>query len=211
MDGLAKRALIVHKGRNLEYLTVAWNAVEGLLALTLGAIASSISLTGFGLDSFIEVTSGAALLWRMSVDPDASRRELNERRTLRIVGICFLLLAAYIGVESVLDLLHSSAPEHSPLGIALACISLVTMPMLSRAKRKIGRELGSAAMQADAKQAEFCTYLSAILLLGLALNARFDFWWADPVGALVMVPIIANEGIEGLRGKQCPDCEIPST
>src|SRR5215831_15298384 len=175
MDVLAKRAIIVRRGQNLEYLTVAWNAIEGLLAVTLGAIAGSISLTGFGLDSFIEVTSGAALLWRMSVDPDASRRELNERRALRIVGICFVLLAAYIAVESGLDLLYGRAPEHSPLGIALACISLVTMPILSKAKRKIGHELGSAAMQADAKQAEFCTYLSAILLVGLDLNARFDF------------------------------------
>ena len=210
MDVLANRPVIVRRGRNLEYLTVAWNALEGLLAVTLGTIAGSISLMGFGLDSFIEVTSGAALLWRMSVDPDASRREVNERRALRIVGICFILLAAYLAVESALDLFYRRSPEHSPLGIALACISLVTMPILSKAKRKIGRELGSAAMHADAKQTEFCTYLSAILLIGLGLNALFDFWWADPAGALVMVPIIANEGMEALRGKQCSDCGIPN-
>jgi divalent metal cation (Fe/Co/Zn/Cd) transporter len=205
-----ERSGIVRRGRNLEYFTVAWNAMEGLVAVTLGAMAASISLVGFGLDSFIEVASGAALLWRMSVDADASRRELNERRALRIVGICFVLLAAYISIESGLDLFYKRAPEHSPLGIALACVSLVSMPILAKAKRKVGRELGSVAMQADAKQTEFCTYLSAILLLGLVLNALFNFWWADPAGALVMVPIIAKEGIEALHGKHCSDCEIPS-
>src|SRR6516162_6263991 len=133
MDVLANRHVIVRRGRNLEYLTVAWNALEGLLAVTLGTIAGSISLMGFGLDSFIEVTSGAALVWRMSVDPDASRRELNERRALRIVGICFILLAAYISIESGLDLFYKRAPEHSPLGIALACVSLVSMPILAKA------------------------------------------------------------------------------
>jgi divalent metal cation (Fe/Co/Zn/Cd) transporter len=201
-----ERTAIVRHRRRLEYFTIAWNALEGLVAVVAGAVAGSIALVGFGIDSFIEVTSGSVLLWRMSVDAEVQRRELNERRALRIVGICFLLLAAYIAYESVLDLWSRRAPEHSIPGIVLACVSLVVMPLLSRAKRNVGHALGSAAMHADAKQTEFCTYLSAILLAGLLLNAFFGLWWADPVSALIMVPIIAKEGIEGLQGKACDEC-----
>ena len=196
----------MRRGRKLEYFTVAWNSVEGLVAVIAGVIAGSISLVGFGIDSFIEVTSGWVLLWRMSVDADVHGRERNERRALRVVGVSFLLLAAYIAYESIADLLSKRAPEHSVPGIILACVSLVVMPVLSRAKRKVGHALSSAAMHADAKQTEFCTYLSAILLAGLMLNAVFGFWWADPAAALIMVPIIAKEGIEGLLGKGCNDC-----
>jgi divalent metal cation (Fe/Co/Zn/Cd) transporter len=201
-----ERTAFVRRGRRLEYFTVAWNAIEGLVAIATGVIAGSISLVGFGIDSFMEVTSGSVLLWRMSVDADVPRRERNERRALRVVGICFLFLAAYIAYESATDLWSKRAPEHSIPGIVLACVSLVVMPLLSRAKRKVGRALGSAAMHADAKQTEFCTYLSAILLAGLLLNAVFGLWWADPVAALIMVPIIAKEGIEGVQGKACDDC-----
>ena len=202
---LERRAIVRH-GRRLEYFTIAWNALEGLVAVVAGAIAGSISLVGFGIDSFIEVTSGAALLWRMSVDADVHQREGNERSALKIVGACFLALAAYIVYESATDLWSKSASEHSIPGIILACVSLIVMPLLSRAKRKVGRALGSAAMHADAKQTEFCTYLSAILLAGLLLNTLFGLWWADPVAAVVMVPIIAKEGIEGLQGKACDEC-----
>jgi divalent metal cation (Fe/Co/Zn/Cd) transporter len=205
-SAVLNRPTILQRGRRLEYFTIVWNAVEGLVAVVAGAIAGSISLVGFGIDSFIEVTSGSVLLWRMSVDAEVHRRELNERRALRIVGVCFLLLAAYIAYESGLDIWSRRAPEHSIPGIVLACVSLVVMPLLSRAKRQVGRALGSAAMHADAKQTEFCTYLSAILVAGLLLNAFFDLWWADPVAALVMVPIIAKGGIEGLQGKACEEC-----
>jgi len=203
---ILERTAVVNRGRRLEYFTITWNALEGLVAVVAGAIAGSISLVGFGIDSFIEVTSGSVLLWRMSVDAEVHRRELNERRALRIVGACFLLLAAYITYESALDLWSRRAPEHSIPGIILACVSLIVMPLLSRAKRKVGRALGSAAMHADAKQTEFCTYLSAILLAGLLLNILFGLWWADPVAALIMVPIVAKEGIEGLQGKACDEC-----
>jgi len=203
---LLERPAIVRHGRRLEYFTIAWNALEGSVAVVAGAIAGSISLVGFGIDSFIEVTSGSVLLWRMSVDAEVHHRELNERRALRIVGACFLLLAAYIAYESALDLWSRRAPEHSIPGIILAGVSLMVMPLLSRAKRKVGRALGSAAMHADARQTEFCTYLSAILLAGLLLNVFFGLWWADPVAALIMVPIIAKEGIEGLQGKACDEC-----
>ena len=200
-----ERMVVVRHGLRLEYFTIAWNGLEGLVAVVAGAIAGSISLVGFGIDSFIEVTSGSVLLWRMSVDAEVHRRELNERRALRIVGVCFLLLAAYIAYESALDLWTRRAPEQSIPGIVLACVSLVVMPLLSRAKRKVGRALGSAAMHADAKQTEFCTYLSAILLAGLLLNTLLGLWWADPVAGLVMVPIIAKEGIDGLQGRACAD------
>jgi divalent metal cation (Fe/Co/Zn/Cd) transporter len=201
-----ERKAVVRRGRQLEYFTVAWNSIEGLVAVITGVIAGSISLVGFGIDSFIEVTSGSVLLWRMSVDADVHGRERNEKRALRVVGGCFLLLSAYIAYESATDLWSKRAPEHSVAGIILACVSLVVMPLLSRAKRKVGHALSSVAMHADAKQTEFCTYLSAILLAGLMLNAVFGFWWADPAAALIMVPIIAKEGIEGLQGKGCNDC-----
>jgi divalent metal cation (Fe/Co/Zn/Cd) transporter len=205
IDTLERSAVVV-RGQRLEYFTIGWNTLEGLVAVIAGAMAGSISLVGFGIDSFIEVTSGSVLLWRMSVDSEVHLREINEKRALRIVGACFLLLAAYITYDSIVDLWSKRAPEHSIPGIVLACVSLVVMPLLSRAKRRVGRAIGSAAMHADAKQTEFCTYLSAILLVGLVLNAFFGLWWADPVAGLVMVPIIAKEGVEGLKGKGCEEC-----
>jgi divalent metal cation (Fe/Co/Zn/Cd) transporter len=200
------RQQIAQRGKRLEYFTIAWNTIEGLVAVVAGVFAGSISLVGFGIDSFIEVTSGVALLWRMSVDADVHRRERNERLALRIVGICFVALAVYIGYESITGLVHKKVPESSLAGIILAVVALVVMPLLSRAKRRVGNELGSAAMKADAKQATFCTYLSAILLAGLLLNAAFGIWWADPVAALIMVPIIAKEGYDGIQGKACDSC-----
>jgi len=203
---IVDRTQLARRGRNLEYFTIAWNVLEGLVAVIAGMVAGSVSLVGFGIDSFIEVTSGAALLWRMSVDADRERRERNDRVALRVVGLCFLALAAYVGYESLWDLIRQKAPQHSIPGIVLACVSLVVMPLLSRAKRKVGGALGSVAMHADARQTDFCVYLSAILLGGLLLHALFGLWWADPVAGLVMTPIIANEGWAGIRGKECDHC-----
>lgn len=203
---IGDRNTLARRGRQLEYFTIAWNMVEGLVAVLAGLAAGSVSLVGFGIDSFIEVTSGATLLWRMSVDADATRRARNERLALRVVGVCFIVLAAYIAYESIRDLVRHEAPEHSIPGIVLACVSLVVMPLLARAKWRVGTALGSIAMHADAKQTDFCVYLSAILLCGLLLNALFGMWWTDPVAALVMVPIIAKEGIEGIRGEACGHC-----
>lgn len=177
--------------------------MEGIAAVTAGVIAGSISLTAFGVDSFIEVTSGAVLLWRMSVDADEHRRGRNERIALRLIGVCFLALAIYVAAESIRDLLSRSAPERSAFGIVIACVSLIVMPILSRAKKHVGTELNSVAMHADAKQTDFCVYLSAILLVGVALNALLGWWWADPVAGLVMVPIIAHEGYRGLNAEKC--------
>ncbi|HET9575540.1 MAG TPA: cation transporter [Nitrospira sp.] len=199
------RQAAAERGKHLEYFTIAWNSLEGLVAVIAGALAGSISLVGFGIDSFIEVTSGATLLWRMTVDAEEQTRERNERLSLRIVGTCFLALSAYIAYESVADLISQKAPEHSIPGIILACVSLIVMPILSRAKKRVGKVLGSAAMNADARQTDFCVYLSAILLAGLILNAALGWWWADPVAALTMVPIVAKEGLDGVRGKACRD------
>jgi len=189
----------------LEYFTIAWNSLEGLVAVVAGVFSGSIALVGFGIDSFIEVTSGVVLLWRMTVDADVQTRERNEKLSLRIVGVCFLALVVYVGYESIYDLVSRKAPEHSVPGILLACVSLIVMPLLSQAKKKVAEELGSAAMHADAKQTDFCVYLSAILLIGLLFNAALGWWWADPAAALIMVPLIAKEGVEAMKGETCCD------
>jgi divalent metal cation (Fe/Co/Zn/Cd) transporter len=203
---LTDRVVAVRRGRRLEYFTIAWNSLEAVIALVAGWMAGSIALVGFGVDSVIEVISGATLLWRMWADLDLLRRERNEKRALMIVGLCFLALAVYVGYESVRNLVQRHAPERSLVGIAVACVSVVVMPSLSRAKTKIGNALASGAMHADAKQAEFCAYLSAILLGGLLFNALFGLWWADPIAALLMAPLIAKEGIHHLRGETCDGC-----
>jgi divalent metal cation (Fe/Co/Zn/Cd) transporter len=168
-------------------------------------MAGSIALVGFGFDSLIEVTSGAALLWRLHLDADESQRERVEAVTLRIVGVLFLVLAAYVSYDSIKSLVWREQPRESIPGIILASASVIVMPLLVRAKRKVARGIKSAALMADSKQTELCTYLSAILLAGLLLNTLVGWWWADPVAALVMVPIIVKEGIEGLRGETCCD------
>ena len=199
------RTSVIRRGVNLEYFTIAYNSLEGLIAVIAGFMAGSIALVGFGFDSVIEVTSGAALLWRLHADADEAWRERVELITLRIVGICFLALALYVGYEAISSLVYFELPERSVLGILLAIASLIVMPLLTRAKRGVAGAIRSEAMLADAKQTELCTYLSAILLGGLLLNALLGWWWADPVAALVMVPIIAKEGIEALRGDPCCD------
>jgi divalent metal cation (Fe/Co/Zn/Cd) transporter len=203
VDIALDRQSVARRGKRLEYFTIAWNTLEGLVAVISGAMAGSVSLVGFGIDSFIEVTSGSTLLWRMSVDADEPGRERNEKLSLKIVGSCFLALAVYVAYESASDLFGRKQPEHSIPGIVLACVSLVVMPLLSRAKKKVGNSLSSTAMHADAKQTDFCVYLSAILLVGLLLNAGLGWWWADPIAALVMVPIIAKEGIDGIKARTC--------
>lgn len=196
---------LVRRGRNLEYFTIAYNSLEGLIGIGAGLMAGSVALVGFGFDSVIEVTSGAALLWRLYADADKESRERAERITLRLIGVCFLALAVYVSYEAVSSLVYRALPERSLPGIMLAIASLVVMPVLARAKRQVARDIDSRAMRADATQTDFCTYLSAILLGGLLINALLGWWWADPVAALVMVPIIAKEGIEAFRGDTCCD------
>ena len=203
--GIIDRAALIRRGRYLEYFTVGYNSLEGLIAIGTGLIAGSIALIGFGFDSFIEVTSGITLIWRLRADLNEEHRERVEAISLRIVGVCFIVLALYVIKNSVWSLFKHEAPDESLIGIILAAVSLIVMPLLVRAKRRVARSINSSALMADSKQTELCTYLSAILLGGLLLNALLGWWWADPVAALIMVPIIAKEGLEALRGETCGD------
>ena len=169
-------------------------------------VAGSVALVGFGIDSVIEVSAGATALWRLRADADPIRRERVERLALRVMGVLFLALAAYVSVESLRALINHAAADRSWFGILLAVLSLIIMPYLSSAKRAIALRLQSGALAAEAKQTLICMYLSVILLGGLLLNALLGWWWADPVAAIVMVPLITWEGIEGLRGRSvCGD------
>ncbi len=197
------RPELVRRGLRLEYLTIGWNCVEALVAIVSGAVAGSIALIGFGLDSIIEVSSGVILLWRLRGDRDQARREAMEKRALKLVGVSFFALAAYVAVESGKTLWLKEAPEHSVVGIALAGLSLIVMPLLARAKRRVAAGISSRALHADSRQTDLCAYLSAILLAGLVLNATLGWWWADPVAGLLMTPIIVNEGREAFRGEHC--------
>lgn len=199
------RAALLRHGRRLEVITVGYNLLEGLVAVIAGAFAGSIALIGFGFDSFIEVMSGATLFWRLSTKRDHADAERAERVALRIVGVSFFLLAAYVMFDAGKSLLGREQPSESTAGIVLAAASLVVMPLLVRAKRRVARAIGSRALESDAAQTRVCTYLSAILLGGLALNAMLGWWWADPVAALLMLPIIIREGWEALHGESC--CE----
>jgi divalent metal cation (Fe/Co/Zn/Cd) transporter len=195
---MTERKTFLRQGLRLEYLTVGWNCLEALIAVIAGWAAGSIALLSFGLDSVIEVSSGAILLWRLRTDSPK-----RERLALRLVGVSFLLLAAYVAVESGLTLWRREAPEHSLPGIVLAAASLIVMPLLARAKRRVAAGLASGALHADSRQTDICAYLSAILLGGLLLNALLGWWWADPLAGLLMVPLITREGIEALRGESC--------
>lgn len=190
---------ILRRGRVLQYFTIGWNSLEAVIAIGFGIIAGSVALVGFGVDSVIESSSGAIILWRLFAG------EEKERLALRLVGISLLILAVYVAFDAVKSLILQERPDESYVGIALAAVSLIVMPILAREKRKVAVRLNSGAMQADSKQTDICAYLSAILLGGLALNALVGWWWADPIAALVMIPIIAQEGIEALQGKTCCD------
>lgn len=198
-----QRARLVRRGLHLEYFSLAYNSLEGLIAVGAGLLAGSIALVGFGFDSAIEVASSAVLLWRLRADADEGGRERVERMSLRLVGVCFLLLAAYVSYESVERLLARQASAESLPGIVLAAASLVVMPLLVRAKRRVARAISSDALAAEARQTEFCVYLSAILLAGLGVNALAGWWWADPAAAFAMTPIMAREGLLALRGRPC--------
>lgn len=192
----------VQRGRRLEYLTLAWNSLEAVAAILAGLIAGSIALVGFGLDSVIECFSGGVLLWRLRAGEEGERR---EKLALRLVGASFIALAIYVAYDAISALAQRETPEKSWFGVAVAIASLIAMPLLARAKRRVARQLNSGALHADSRQTDICAYLSAILLGGLLLNALLHWWWADPVAALVMVPIIGREGVEALRGKTCCD------
>ncbi|RSM39061.1 cobalt transporter [Amycolatopsis balhimycina DSM 5908] len=194
-----RRAVLVRRVRLLVAATITYNVVEAVVALTAGAAASSGALIGFGLDSVIEVASAVAVAWQFSgADPEA-----RERRALKAIAISFFALAIYVTGEAVSTFFTGAAAESSRTGIVLAAISLVVMPVLSAAQRRAGRELGSASAVADSRQTLLCTYLSAVLLAGLLLNALAGWWWADPAVALAIAAVAVNEGRTAWRGQHC--------
>ena len=203
----ASRPALVRRGLLLNYATLAYNCLEGLIAIGAGVVAGSIALVGFGLDSLIEVSASGAAIWRLYSDHDAERRARAEHVALRVIGALFLALAAYVAADAAHALAAREAPDESVVGIVLAAASLAVMPLLARAKRRVAFAMGSGALAAEARQTVFCTYLSGILLAGLVCNATVGWWWADPVAALLMAPLIAKEGLDGLRGRSaCGDC-----
>jgi divalent metal cation (Fe/Co/Zn/Cd) transporter len=186
----------------LEGLTVSYNALEGVVAIAAGVVAGSVALTGFGVDSVIEVTSGALLWWRLRAElGSAPLGPTAERRAARGAGFLLLALGVYIVTDSARLLLTGSQPQSSPVGIVLMALSLVVMPLLARAKLGVAATLGSRALRADAHETIVCAWLSATTLLGLGLNAVLGWWWADPLAALAMLPLIVREGIEAWRGE----------
>ncbi len=194
-----RKALLATRIRWFVAATISYNVVEAVIALTEGARVSSTALIGFGLDSVIEVASAAAVAWQFAGrDPQA-----REKVALRVIAFSFFALAAYVAVDAVRSLLGVDDPRHSAVGIGLAAASLAIMPVLSAAQRRAGRELGSASAVADSKQTLLCTYLSAVLLVGLLLNSLFGWSWADPLAALVIAVIAVREGLNAWRGETC--------
>jgi divalent metal cation (Fe/Co/Zn/Cd) transporter len=200
--GSQRRALLNRRARRLAYVTAGYNLGEGIVAVAAGAAASSTALIGFGLDSFVEVSSALVVIWQFR----ARLPETRERLALRLIGVSFFALAGWVGFESIRSLLGQGEAEPSPVGIGLAAASLVVMPLLVWAKRRTGRQLGSATVVADSMQTLLCTYLSAILLAGLLLNATLGWSWADPVAALVIAAVAVREGVQAWRGEACEDC-----
>ncbi|WP_371687326.1 cation diffusion facilitator family transporter [Micromonospora sp. KC723] len=197
-----RREVLSRRSLWLAYATAGYNLLEGLVAIAAGAAASSTALIGFGLDSFVEVSSAAVLIWQFR----SRVPEERERRALRLIGVSFFALAAWVTVDAGRSLLAGGDADSSPVGIGLAVASLIVMPLLVRAKRRTGRELGSATVMADSTQTMLCTYLSAVLLVGLVLNATWGWSWADPLAALVIAGVAVREGLSAWRGEHCDDC-----
>ncbi len=194
----ADRARLERHARLLAWVTIGWNAIEGVIAVGAGAAAGSIALVGFGLDSFVEMFSGSVVLWQL-----AGVKVDRDRRALRMIGVSFFLLAAYVIAESARDLLARSEAGESSIGIAIAVLSLLVMRFLVVSKRRTGNALHNHVVLADAQETALCTYLSVALLGGLALNALFGLWWADPIAALVIAGLAIKEGREAWNGDAC--------
>jgi divalent metal cation (Fe/Co/Zn/Cd) transporter len=203
----SRQSVLTRRVRLLVAATIAYNVVEAVVAISAGTVAGSTALVGFGLDSVIEVSSAAAVAWQFSAR-DHEVREAREKTALRVIAVSFFVLAAYVVVESVRALVGGAEPDHSTVGIVLAAVSLAVMPGLSYAQRRAGRELGSATAVADSKQTLLCTYLSAVLLVGLVLNSALGWWWADPLAALVIAAVALKEGRDAWRGDAC--CAVPA-
>ena len=202
----AARDFLLQRGIRLEWFTIGWNSVEAVVAIGAGLLAGSIALVGFGLDSVIETAAGLMVLWRLRREVAGAHNdhvEQAERVALRFVGLTFVALGAYVLYESAHKLWSREAPAESWVGIGLAVCSSIAMPVLALRKRAVARALQSRALAADAVETLVCSYLSITLLLGLGLNALAGWWWADPVAALAMLPLIFKEGVEALRGEAC--------
>ncbi len=194
-----RRQVLVRRVRLLVAFTIAYNVVEAVVALAAGAVAGSAALLGFGLDSLVEVSSAAAVAWQFA----GSDHEARERVALRVIAFSFFGLAAFVTYDATSALVTGHAPEHSPVGITIAALSLVVMPLASWVQRRTGRELGSHSAVADSKQTLLCTYMSAALLLGLLANSALDWWWADSLAALLIAVLAVREGLEAWRGESC--------
>jgi len=195
----ARRRVLRRRIQLLVAATIAYNVVEAVIALVAGSVASSSALVAFGLDSIVEVLSAAAVAWQFAV----ADHERRERVALRLIACSFFGLAAFVSVDALRNLATGAVAQHSTVGIALACVSVVLMPLLSYAERRAGRELGSRSAVADSKQTLLCTYLSAVLLIGLVTNSAFGWWWADSLAALVIASVAVKEGVDAWRGDAC--------
>ena len=200
-----ERRLAVRRSRALNRLTVGWNVIEGLVAITAGAVAGSVSLVGFGLDSGIEVSAAVILAWRLSKETGHGCMAGFDRQATRLIAASFAALALYVGVQSGRNLIRGAAPEASIVGMVLAALSLIVMPLLARAKRRLAPALGSRAALSEANQTSLCALLSAVLLVGLGLNALLGWWWADPVAALVIAVLAAAEAVRTWRAESLAD------
>lgn len=196
------------RGLALAGLTIAWNVVEGIVAVAAGVAAGSIALVGFGFDSTVEVLSAWVVVWQFRAELRGGYDEDRERRALRLIGVTFFVLAAYVSIEAVRDLFFLDAQVHeSTIGIALAALSLLVMPVLAWAKKRTAARLGSPTLRADATETLLCTWLSLTLLVGLVLNATVNWWWADPVAALIIAGLAAREGLDAIRGDDDHDVD----
>jgi len=200
------REELVRRGIRLSYATIGYNSLEAIASLIAGLFAGSVALVGFGIDSVIEVSASGVAQWRLRSDLHEARRAQVEAITHRIVGLCFLALAAYVVVDSGKTLWFREQPDRTIACIVILSMSVVVMPLLARAKQKVASAMQSGALRAEARQTSLCAYLSIIALVGVLLNATLGWWWADPAAALCMVPIILSEGIDGVRAKSCDDC-----
>lgn len=201
-----ERGRLGRRAQLLAVASVAYNAIEAVIALAAGMVAGSVALVGFGLDSLIEVSSGLIIVWQFRSRTPVSR----ERLALRLISLSFFAVAAYVMVESTLTLVTSAEPKSAPVGIGLAATSLLVMPFLSRAQRRTGQALHSTSVVADSRQTMLCTYMSAVLLAGLVLNATAGWWWADPVAGLAIAAIAVKEGRSAWLGQGCCSATKPA-
>lgn len=205
-QSILERQAVVRRGLWLNYATLAYNSLESVIGITAGIAAGSVALIGFGADSLIELAASSTALWRLHSDHRVHHRDRNERIAQKLIGASFVALAAGVAVEAVRALYNQEAPDESLPGIFLAAASVVVMPLLARAKRRVAASMSSSALASEATQTMLCAWLSAILLGGLLLNASLGWWWADPIAALAMVPIIGREGWETFHGRVDCDC-----